>query len=302
MSALDIFARSSLDLVLLEVGLGGKLDAVNIMDPEVSVITSVDIDHTDLLGDTREQIGGEKAGIFRKGKIAICGDANIPHSVESSAVTLGSPLLVRDRDFSCHQRAGTSKTWTFQGRSQNGDPVLFKELPLPTLALDNAVTAIQATLAAGFPVSSTLLSAALKQVQLRGRQEVLEDGRVMMDVGHNPHAARLLAARLNLENQGGKILCVVAMLANKDLTGTLKPLINNVDHWFTCSLNTPGGAAGETLADIIRSRGGHVDNVYTNPKRGYNSAIKKCREQDMVVVFGSFYTVAAVCELRQFNH
>ncbi len=295
LAALLLFARERPDAVILEVGLGGRLDAVNIVDPDVAVLTSVDIDHVDYLGATREDIGREKAGVFRAGRPAICGDSDPPRSVVEHAKSTGAPLLVRGVDYGAIAE-GTQ--WRYYGP---GGPRF--GLPHPALRgayqLGNAATAIAAlsSLRDRLPVTAGAFREGLVKVELAGRFQVLP-GRpaIVLDVAHNPHAARALSDALGSMGFHPRTTAVFGMLADKDIDGVIAALAHRVDRWQVATLPGPRGASSASLRDRLLAAGVEPSAIATfdDVRSAHRDALARSSEADRIVVFGSFLTVAAV--------
>lgn len=296
LAAVWLFARAEVDVAVLEVGLGGRLDAVNAFDPECAIVTSVDIDHTDYLGDTREKIGFEKAGIFRAGRPAICGDGQPPHSLLQHAADIGADLRVVGGAFSAVPAANS---WHYSGQHE------YRDLPRPAMMgdyqLNNAACAIAAleALHEQLPVTEAAIRQGLLTACAAGRFQVLP-GRpeVVLDVAHNPHAARALAANLQARPGNGKTLALWAMLADKDIDGVVQAMQPEVDEWLLASLDVPRGATAQVLHDALRRMGVSAPIICSdNVTEGWRLACERARENDRICVFGSFYTVAQVLQL-----
>jgi dihydrofolate synthase / folylpolyglutamate synthase len=295
LAALELFARRTPDALVLEVGMGGRLDAVNVVDADIAVVTSVDIDHREYLGDTRESIGREKAGIFRAGRVAICGDADPPRSLVDEAGRIGARLYVAGRDFAAIPE-GTQ--WRYRG--PGGDRY---GLPPPALRgayqLGNAACAITAldALRDRLPVGAGALRDGLVGVELPGRFQVLP-GRPtrVLDVAHNPHSARALAATLASMGYHPETHAVVGMLADKDIEGVIAAIRPVVDHWYVAPLPGPRGAPASMLAAALARAGVPGARVRTASDVGdaWRAATGAAGEADRIVAFGSFLTVAAV--------
>jgi len=284
LSALLLFKQQQVDVVILEVGLGGRLDATNIVDADVAIITSIALDHTDWLGPDRESIGREKAGVFRGGKPAIVGEPDMPQSIADVAAEKGANLLRRGVDWD-YQLAGSH--WTF--RDTDGE---LSELPLPLVPQPNAATALAALRASQLEVSEEALRIALEQAALPGRfQIVSESPRVILDVAHNPHAANYLAGRLATLPRQGRVLAVIGMLHDKDIAGTLDCLAPVVDSWYCAPLEGPRGASAEQLLQHLGQghQFGHVIEAW-------HAALAEAVAEDTILVCGSFHTVAHVME------
>lgn len=286
LAAFVVFREAGLDVAVLEVGLGGRLDAVNLVDADVAVVTSIGIDHVEYLGDTRELIATEKAGIFRPGKPAVCGDPEPPATLLEAAQRLGTPLLRRGLDYR-HAEAGESWSWTGPGRHLEG-------LPKPALALDNASTALAALLAAPLPVSEAALREGLAHAGLAGRlQAVAHAPLVLLDVAHNPHGAAFLMRQLAPAAPGQRTLAVFAMLGDKDVPGVIDACLGRIDAWHVASLGGPRGQQATVLSELLRERGCNVAGTYATVGAALTAARQQALPTDRILVFGSFYTVAA---------
>lgn len=296
LGAMVQFIAAGVDVAILEVGLGGRLDAVNVFDADVAIVTSVDLDHTDYLGDTREKIGYEKAGIYRTGRPAICADPAPPASLLEHARRIGAELHCIGRDFSA-QREGNR--WVYRGlRVNQGD------LPLPAMAgpcqLRNAAAALAALEATGarLPVSDAAIREGIGAARVPGRfQHIAQVPEIILDVAHNAEAARALAAALRERPVGGRTLAVVGMLADKDAAAVFSALAGEVDAWWTCTPASPRAQDAATLAEVLRAGGGAAPvTVQPDVNAALAAARSAAHENDRIVVFGSFYTVAAVLD------
>lgn len=295
LAALLLFSRARPDVLVLEVGLGGRLDAVNAIDADVAVVTSVDLDHREFLGADRESVGREKAGIFRSGRIAICGDADPPASLVETARRIGAPLLVAGRDFAAIAEDGQ---WRYRG--PGGERY---GLPHPALRgafqLGNAACAIAAVdaLRDRVPVTAGALRDALVSVELPGRFQVLP-GRPtrVLDVAHNPQAARALAAALGSMGFHPTTYAVFAMLSDKDIEAVAAAMRDRVDRWFVAPLPGPRGASAGRIAEALARAGVPVGAIRAEADVGsaWRAALAVAGEADRIVAFGSFLTVAAV--------
>jgi dihydrofolate synthase/folylpolyglutamate synthase len=295
LAAWELFAQAGAEAVILEVGLGGRLDAVNAYDADVAVVTGIAIDHTDWLGPDRETIGFEKAGIFRRGRPAICADAHPPQSLLAHARAIGAELSLIGRDFG-HERgpAGWSY-WNRHGARREA-------LPVPALTgghqFGNASAALAAldALQDCLPVPLPAIRHGLNDVRLAGRfQRVSERPAVILDVAHNPQAVACLADNLAAMGAFRRTLAVVGMLADKDISGTLRMLAGRIDGWLLCGLDVPRGATAQTLAAVVKAErlGGWVE-CFSSPAEAFGRAMGLAEEDDRIIVFGSFHTVAAV--------
>jgi dihydrofolate synthase/folylpolyglutamate synthase len=296
LAAWEIFAAEALDAVILEVGLGGRLDAVNAFDADCALLTSVDLDHMDYLGDTRERIGTEKAGIFRKGRPAVVADPDPPRSVLDHAGAAGADLRLIGRDFGYWKQG---QQWMFWGRG-----VRRGGLALPALRgerqLANASAALAAldALRARLPVGMQDVRNGLAHVELPARFQVLP-GRptVVLDVAHNPQAAAVLAENLAGMGFYPETYAVFGMLRDKDIGGVCRALKDRISTWLAADLLVPRGAGAQVLAEALASAGAAGDVLcFENPREAYAAARKRANENDRIVVFGSFHTVAEVMQ------
>jgi dihydrofolate synthase / folylpolyglutamate synthase len=292
LAALWIFAARKVEAAILEVGLGGRLDAVNIVDADCAIVASVDLDHQSYLGNDRESIGFEKAGIFRAGRPAIFGDGEPPASLEAHARAIGAPLQVYGRDF----RAEVSdRQWDFVGRRG-----AHRALPFPALRgrwqLKNASSALAALdeLADRLLVSLGEIKRGLTLVRLPGRLQVIP-GRpvVVMDVAHNPHAARALADGLGDMGFHPNTLAVFAMLADKDIAGVVEAMRGRIDRWFVAAAEADRAAPAAQVAAILAAKGlADATRTFATVEAALAAAREAAGPDDRIVVFGSFHTVA----------
>ncbi|QYM90366.1 bifunctional tetrahydrofolate synthase/dihydrofolate synthase [Dickeya zeae] len=284
LAALWLFKQAQLDVVILEVGLGGRLDATNIVDADVAVVTSIAIDHTDWLGNDRDSIGREKAGIFRGNRPAVVGEPDMPVSIAAVAQEKGARLFRRGADWQFSLQDGG---W----RWQSGD-VCYEALPIPSVPLANAATALAALQVSDITLSVDVICQGLRQAQLPGRfQIVSEKPLLILDVAHNPHAAAYLATRLADLPRTGQVRAVVGMLADKDIPGTLVHLKPQVDVWYCAPLEGPRGASADQLAEHLARC-----TRYSDVATAWRQAMQDAGENDVVIVCGSFHTVAHVME------
>lgn len=284
LSALQLFKQANLDVVILEVGLGGRLDATNIVNADVSVITSIAIDHTDWLGHDRESIGREKAGIFRQGRPAVVGEPDMPGTIADVAAEKGAVLRRRGRDWDYSVQR---ETWSWQDKQRE-----LSRLPLPNVPLANAATALAALHYSSLNVSENAIRQGLRLATLPGRfQTVQESPRLILDVAHNPHAAAYLASRLAALPTTGKVRAVIGMLSDKDIAGTLAHLTPLVDEWYCAPLEGPRGATAQQITEHLTHSQSFPDVV-----TAWQQAMSEAVERDIVIVCGSFHTVAQVME------
>lgn len=303
LAALRLFARARLDALVLEVGLGGRLDAVNIVDADCAIVTSIALDHTDYLGPTREHIGFEKAHIYRGGRPAVCGDPEPPGSLIEVATRLGADLWLFGRDFNY---AGDRQQWAWRGRTRRHGA-----LPHPALRgakqLLNASAALAAleTLAQRLPVSQQAVRQGLLAVEISGRFQVLP-GRpaVVLDVAHNPHAAAVTASNLDAMGFYPRTHAVFGVLRDKDIDGVIAEVFDRIDRWYLAP--TPGerGCDAQALADRVRAaaraRGVEAAHeTYASIEEAYRGALGAASADDRILVFGSFFTVAGALHARE---
>jgi len=305
LAILHLLSQANLDVAILEVGLGGRLDAVNVIDADVAIVTSVDIDHTDYLGDTREAIGFEKAGIFRAGKAAICSDPVPPQSLIDHATAIGADLWLMGRDFNY---SGDKQQWNYGGREQRRNSLAYPSLRGANQILNaTAVLAALEVLKLKLPVGAQEVRTGLVTVELPGRFQVLP-GRpsVILDVAHNPHAASAL--NQNLGNMGFHpyTYAVFGSMHDKDIDGVLAAMSEHVDHWCLAGLPSPRAATASELAAKVQimledkpDSGDHTVSVFDDPAQAFANAMSRAGENDRIVVFGSFLTVAGVMKARK---
>jgi dihydrofolate synthase/folylpolyglutamate synthase len=305
LAIMHLLSKSAIDVAILEVGLGGRLDAVNVIDADVSIVTSIDIDHKEYLGETREEIGLEKAGIFRPGKAAICSDPMPPKSLIKYAEDIGADLWLLGRDFNYQ---GDKQQWSYGGRNQRRNSLAYPALRGANQLL-NAAAALAAleALRLQLPAGAQEVRTGLALVELPGRFQVLA-GRptIIYDVAHNPHAAATLAQ--NLGNMGFHpfTYAVFGIMQDKDIDAVIAPLAQYVDHWCVADLPSPRSAKASELVEkleTLRPAGASSDefsaSAFANPGEAFANAISRAGESDRIVVFGSFYTVAGVMAARK---
>jgi dihydrofolate synthase/folylpolyglutamate synthase len=290
LAALDLFARREVDVLVLEVGLGGRLDAVNIVDADLAHFGSIGIDHIEWLGNDRESIGAEKAGILRPGIPAVCADREPPASLLAAVRERSAQLALLGRDFDW-RRTSDGLRW------QQGDV----RLELPSVGLpgafqcDNAATVIAGLMAMAprLPITVDALREGLASVWIEGRfQHIAGPVPTVVDVAHNPNAAAILAQALAAEPVAGRTLAVVAMLADKDVetvTGMLRP---QIDRWYAASVGGSRGLNAQQLAERLQ-RGGATDRVAIDADiiGVWQHALDEAAPGDRIVVFGSFYAI-----------
>ena len=305
LAIMHLLSTAGVDVAILEVGLGGRLDAVNVIDADVSIVTSIDIDHKDYLGDTREEIGFEKAGIFRPGKPAICSDPQPPQSLIDHAEKIGADLWLLGRDFNFQ---GDKQQWAYGGRGQRRNSLAYPALRGANQLLNaSAALAALETLRNTLPVGAQEVRAGLAMVELPGRFQVLP-GRptTVLDVAHNPHAAATLAQ--NLGNMGFHrfTYAVFGIMQDKDIDAVLAHMAPTIDHWCVAALPSPRSADTAELAakiEALKPAGAKSDEfsvkTFANPAEAFADATSRAGQDDRIVVFGSFYTVAGVMAARK---
>lgn len=294
LAILRLFSQSRLDAAVLEVGLGGRLDAVNIVDADVAIVTSVAIDHTDYLGATRERIGFEKAHIYRAGRPAICSDPEPPQSLLDHAQAIGADLWRFGRDFNYQ---GDRQQWSYAGRHLRR-----ASLPYPALRGVNQLLNASAALAAleamapRLPVSQQAVRHGLLTVQLPARFQVLP-GRpaIVLDVAHNPHAAAVLAQNLDMMGFFPQTHAVFGMLRDKDIDGVIEKVRDKIDHWHIASTPSERGASASDVAARVRAVAPQSSvTEHADFAAAFIAARERAQPDDRILAFGSFLSVAEV--------
>lgn len=308
LAVLLLFAQAHLDIMVLEVGLGGRLDAVNIVEADASVITSIDIDHVDWLGDNREAIGFEKAHIFRAGRAAICGDPSPPASLVKYAAEIGADLWLFGRDFNY---SGDRQQWAFAGRNQRRNALAYPSLRGANQLLNaSAALATLEALRERIAVPQQAVRLGLLQVALPGRFQILPgQPTIILDVAHNPHAAAVLEK--NLGNMGFHpyTYAVFSMLSDKDIDSVVKQLANRIDYWYCAGLPGPRGLLAsemaqrvQTVLDTLPAKETRKEDekplvqAFDTVAQAYKAAKSNSKPDDRIIVFGSFLTVAGALE------
>lgn len=294
LAAIQLFVEQHIDVAILEVGLGGRLDAVNVIDADAAIVTSVGTDHTHWLGQGREQIGREKAGIFRRERPAICADPDPPASVRQAADAIGARFLRIGHDFHIEREPAS---WRWRSRQQ-----VRAGLPYPTMRgeyqVQNAAAALMAleTLGEYLPVTQTQVRDGLITASIPGRFQTLPGRPVrVFDVAHNAEAAVALAETLKAQPVLGKTGAVLGILRDKPIERVMLAMAPVVDRWYLSTLATERGATAKELLSVLKAIG--IDapaSLYPDPHSAYRAACKDAREPDRVVVFGSFYTVSDI--------
>jgi dihydrofolate synthase/folylpolyglutamate synthase len=299
LAAAWLFARERLDAVVLEVGLGGRLDAVNAIEPDCAVLTSVGVDHVEYLGATLEAIGREKAGIFRAGKPAVVAEPDPPASVPGEAARIGARLLLIGRDFGFSAQAAQ---WSFWGPAGKRGGLAYPALR-GAVQLRNAAAAIAALdeLRAQLPIGMQDVRRGLADASAPGRFQVLP-GRpqIVLDVAHNPQAAAVLAENLGASGFAPRTIAVLGMLADKDIAGVMRALAQRITRWHLATLGGPRGANAQQLAVVLAESGAVAPAIeHASVAAALAAAQDEAGEGDKIVVFGSFLTVAEAMEQLQ---
>lgn len=296
LAALWLFKKKQVDIVILEVGLGGRLDATNLVDPDVAVITSLAIDHIDWLGDDINKIAYEKAGIFRANKPAICGQPSPPASVPAYADEIKAKLYQIGYQYSYCVK---DNTWSWQSGS-----FILDNLPLPRLPVQNAATAIKALDLLNCTLTDVHIVSGLQKANLAGRMQVISSSPlIILDVAHNPHSANYLASQLQtyrLARPKGKMHAVIGMLFDKDIKKTIDEMSPLVDVWYPATLSGARGASWQQLASYLPGFREDLPNCnlgFENPLDAFECAKRALDPtSDILVVFGSFHTLGPIIE------
>ncbi|MDP8184634.1 bifunctional tetrahydrofolate synthase/dihydrofolate synthase [Phocoenobacter skyensis] len=298
LSALDLFKQANLDIVILEVGLGGRLDATNIVDPDFAVITSIDIDHTAFLGDNREDIGREKAGIFRPHIPVVVGESDCPNSI-----------MEQIKSLQCHSFV-CGKNYKFLIESDRlvwqSDKVSLTDLALPKIPAINVATALAVLTNLPFKISEDIIKETVLETELTGRFQYLTPqdftdfshqpplAQVIIDVGHNPHATRYVASQLaQLKQPNQKVYAVFSVLKDKDLKGIVEPLNTLIDEWHCVTLRCFRGQSGQMILEkMVKTLPNVTAYHYENMEQTIQKVFNIATENDIILVFGSFHTVS----------
>lgn len=299
LAAMCVFVKAQVDVAILEVGLGGRLDAVNIFDADCSILTGIDLDHVEYLGDTREKIGFEKAAIFRKNKPAICAEIDLPDSVNQQVASTGANFFQFAKEFGFSKKDAQWDFWGPKGWRYS--------LPFPALRgekqLQNASTCLAAldTLHELLPVNMNDVREGLAEAVIIGRFQVVStQPMIILDVAHNPSAASVLSANLVATKPTGRTYAVFAMLQDKDISGVVKELKNDIDFWLvstTCSLRA---ATVDYVINEIHKAGitneKNIIHKFPDCVAAFVFACEQATKNDRICIFGSFYTVSDVLQ------
>lgn len=294
LAAFWLFTQHSLDIVILEVGLGGRLDAVNIVDADIAVVTTIGVDHQDWLGDTRDSVAYEKSGIFRPERPAVCGDIDPPEQLLTQAAVLNTPLVLRGRDFDL---AFSEQCWHWRGLDKRGNSIQLQDIPLLSLPAENAAVALQVYALLDLPWQPQVMIRSLSQASMQGRLQAVtvqwqtRPLHLLLDVAHNPHAAHYLANRLAAQPIKGRRLAVLGMLEDKDLSGVLDCMQAQIADWAVAALPTTRSCRVEYLHNALKSRHALVAS-YATIAEAIEAQCAQASEDDQIIIFGSFYTVA----------
>ena len=296
LAILDVMSRSSLDVVILEVGLGGRLDAVNIIEPDCAIITSIDLDHMALLGPDRESIGYEKAGIMRTGCPVVVSDPMPPQSVLDRALEVGADLWQVGRDFNV---SGDRQQWAWAGRGRRYSGMAYPAL-LGANQLVNAAGVLAALMALRerLPVTAQAVRNGFAFVELPGRFQIVPgQPALVLDVAHNPHAVAALTANLDAMGYFPTTHAIFGAMADKDVALMLARINPLVDKWYFTDLPTPRAESANALLLQWQAQNTRKDAsaaVYADPQQALQAAISAADPTDRIVVFGSFYTVGGI--------
>ena len=296
--AIDSFSQYHPNVMIMETGMGGRLDSVNILNPDCVLLTHVALDHTQWLGDTREQIGYEKAGLFRESKPAVCADLSPPQSVLNQAEQIGADLKIINREFSYSQG---KQAWEWQGYDKTY--LEFNHLPFPSIKgrgqLKNAAGVLMSIhcLAELLPVNETAIRKGLENIDIKGRlhNEIVNGHSIIFDVAHNVDAVTVLSDYLKSHMIEGRTLAVFGILEDKDIQQVISLIEFNIDKWELASLNEPRGTNADKLGqELLQVNRSVKYNRHSSPIDAFNAAVENATTDDRIVVFGSFHTVGDV--------
>jgi dihydrofolate synthase / folylpolyglutamate synthase len=292
LACLYLLKQAKCDYILLEVGLGGRLDATNMVESDLSVITTIGIDHVDWLGDDREKIGFEKAGVFRTNKPAICGDLDVPQSILKHADSISAKLVLADRDFKLVQQ--DNHHWHWVGQQSIG-PI--KQTLMP---IQNASTALAVIEALGIDIAPEQLIVSIENASLAGRLQLLHGYHCdfYIDVAHNPQSAAYLATQVqrlrDAKGNNCKVHAVVGMLSDKDMIGTLSAINSQITAYSFVDLDCYRGASSDMLVKAHQHSEHNHQNLccFKNVRSAVDRVVKNANDSDIIIVFGSFHTVS----------
>ncbi|MCU4675680.1 bifunctional tetrahydrofolate synthase/dihydrofolate synthase [Catenovulum sp. 2E275] len=285
LAAIYLLAQAKPDFILLEVGLGGRLDATNIVEPDLSVITTIDLDHQDWLGTNREVIGFEKAGIFRTKGLAVCGDLNPPDTVKQQALEKQLNIVWQQQDFHYQVEADT---WSWQGQKSE-----FNHCIKPNMPLQNASTVLACFEQLNIRLNTDTVNQCFKSFQLAGRwQQIAHSPNVIIDVAHNPESIRFMREKLNQTQCSGKKIAVFGMLKDKDIKTVVESIKDSFELWLLADINQPRGAKATDLAEYL-PKNAQVE-CFGSIEQAYQAAQQQASADDLIVVFGSFWVITDI--------
>ena len=296
--AIDALCVTKPDILIMETGMGGRLDSVNILEPDCVLLTHVALDHTQWLGDNREDIGFEKAGLFRSNKPAICGDYSPPQRLLDHAASMSTDLKLINRDYNY---STSQQNWDWQGFDSTYHEM--RNLPVPCIPgkgqLKNAAGVLMSihVLSGKLPVAESAIRTGLTSAFIQGRLQKmsLQDRQVVLDVAHNSDAVAVLSDYLAIHAVPGKTIAVLGMLADKDISQVCRLMSPNIDHWELADLKEDRGAtAGELLSELLQVNESVTYNCHNHPVAAFAAAMARAASSDRIVVFGSFHTVGDV--------
>lgn len=293
LAAFLIFKLKQCDVWVLEVGLGGRLDVVNVIDPDIAVITNIGLDHVDWLGDTIEKIAFEKAGIIRPNiPVVFAGQQQLPQAIQDKVAETQADLYALNRDY-FYQLNDDGQTWSF---ASSGTTL---KLPIGQLALDNISAAVAAVLVSGIEVSQAAIATGIQQARLQGRFEIrqIQDKTVIFDAGHNPHGVEFLLNQLRkflkYNKQYTDVVAVFSMLADKDIASVTDLLKTTVKDWFIATLDVPRAAPIRQLHEALQGQQVHE---FGSIQQAFETVLKQCNNNQLILVCGSFHTLEAIWE------
>ena len=292
LAAMKIFTEKKIDIAILEVGLGGRLDAVNIFEPDLSIITSIGMDHQDFLGDTIEEIAREKSGICRPNKHSVLNFENIPKSMIKELNKINASLSILNVDYSYKS---TTKSYDYKSNNISMD-----KLPVPSLKGNSQLTNLAGCLRAidllqnKLPVTLDAIQEGIKDTRIEGRLQILsKEPYIVADVAHNADAAINLFKFFRTTKQGGKVYAVFSILKSKDIKEVLLPFVDVVDEWFVSEINDAGTQKIEVIVSSLKTYNKKVViNKFYTLNQAYKNAYKKCDLNDNIIIYGSFFTVS----------
>ena len=293
LAAFVIFKQQQCDVWVLEVGLGGRLDVVNVIDPDIAVITNIGLDHVDWLGDTIEKIAFEKAGIIRPDiPVIFAGQQQLPQAIQDKVAETNASLYAFNRDY-FYQLNDDGQSWSF---ASSGTTL---KLPVGPLALENISTAVAAVLVSGVEISQQAIATGIQQARLQGRFEIrqIQDKTVIFDAGHNPHGVEFLLNQLRkflkYNKQYTDVVAVFSMLADKDIASVTDLLKTTVKDWFIATLDVPRAAPIRQLHEALQGQQVHE---FGSIQQAFETVLKQCHNNQLILVCGSFHTLEAIWE------